>query len=273
MTGLLRYASQSHAPLANNPKHNAAARHALVHYPTGAIYSFVPKNACSTMRLSMAIANNCIADAKDYAWIHRNNDTFAASLPELVRAPVSFVILRCPHRRLASVFLDKIVGRERDMWDLLRHSGEAFDPDTISFRTFVALLNRPALLALNIHWRPQISFLVYQDYTHWFALEHFRTAAHQLKEDLGLEVVDARALTQHGSDYQKTLQEGHFFDTPAWQVAEMKRDHKIPHLRCFYDDALASDVAGLYAEDLQLYARHCDARDLLYPTPSEEPNQ
>lgn len=273
MTGLLRYASQSHAPLSNNPKHQNAARHALVHYPTGAIYSFIPKNACSTLRLSLAVANGCIADEKDYAWIHRNNDTFAANLSEMVRAPLSFVVLRCPHARLASVFLDKIVGRERDMWDLLRHSGEAFDPDIITFRAFVDLLKNPALLALNIHWRPQIGFLAFQDYTHWFALERFDAVGPILKNTLGLDIFDARALTQHGSDYQKTLQEGHFFDTPAWQVAEMKREHKTPHLRCFYDDALASDVAALYAQDMQLYAQHCDAHDLLYPALREEPNQ
>ena len=88
-----------------------AASHALKIYKTGAIDTFIPKNACSTMRLSVAIANCCIADASGFEWIHNNNDTFRANLEDLIRATYTFVILRDPFVRLASCFLDKIVPR------------------------------------------------------------------------------------------------------------------------------------------------------------------
>lgn len=128
MTGLLRYARGEEVALSQNGAHGFAAQHALVHYTSGAVYSFIPKNACSTMRYSMAIANNCISGPEDWTWIHKNNGTFVATLPELVRAPYSFVILRCPHARLASVFLDKIVDRTPELWQLYRKMRDGFTP-------------------------------------------------------------------------------------------------------------------------------------------------
>ena len=80
---LFRFARTSHAGLHANARHQLAAGHALRIYHSNAIYSFIPKNACSTMRLSLAIANCCIRDAADFNWIHQNNATFSANLEAL----------------------------------------------------------------------------------------------------------------------------------------------------------------------------------------------
>ena len=56
---LLKYVQSDTGNLRLNPKHQVAASHALNIYSSGAIYTFIPKNACSTMRLSLAIANGC----------------------------------------------------------------------------------------------------------------------------------------------------------------------------------------------------------------------
>ena len=265
MTGLLRYARTEDVPLPQNKAHAFAAHNALVHYPSGAIYSFIPKNACSTLRYSMAIGNNCIAGPEDWTWIHDNNGTFSATLPELVRAPFSFVVLRCPHARLASVFLDKIVDKTPELWRLHRLTRDGFDPDALTFRDFVALLDKEDLLKVNIHWRPQEDFLVYERYSHVFALERFREAVPILKEEIGFAVQDARALTGHGTDRVEMIREGCFADTPISELAQMKRGGSLPAHAQLYDAALARQVAALYAGDLTLYAAHLDAQLLSFP--------
>lgn len=112
MPRFLKYATDSFGPLAQNHSHQLAQSHALCIYESDAIYSFIPKNACSTMRLSIARANGCIRKIKDFNWIHKNNSTFSASLSELAKARYSFVFLRDPFSRLVSVYFDKIVSRD-----------------------------------------------------------------------------------------------------------------------------------------------------------------
>jgi hypothetical protein len=264
MTGLLRYARQEAVALKANAAHGFAARHALVHYPSGAVYSFIPKNACSTLRYSLACANNCINDPQDWVWIHPNNATFAATLPELVRAPFSFVILRCPHARLASVFLDKIVDKTPELWQLYRLSRDGFDPDTLTFRDFVALLCDADKLNSNIHWRPQVDFLVYETYTHVFALERFSTIAGTVRAAIGFDILDARTLTGHGTDAVDLIRKGAFADTPLHMLAAMKRDGQLPAHARLYDDRLARKVASLYAADMNIYAKNLGPKDLTF---------
>ena len=107
----LKNSSSSYANLNQNPSFKFANNHALMIYNSDALYTFIPKNACSTMRLSLAMANGCISDTKDYNWIHKNNATFVVNLVEIIKAKYTFVILRDPFRRLASVYIDKIVDR------------------------------------------------------------------------------------------------------------------------------------------------------------------
>lgn len=179
-----------------NKAHVFAADHALCAYPSGAVYSFIPKNACTTLRVSLAMANGCIAGARDWTWIHNNNRTFIASLRDLAAASFTFTILRCPHARLASVFLDKFVGRRPEFWRLHAATRDRLHPETSTFRDFVALLDDPELLNHDMHWRPQVDFLVYDDYDLWVPLERFADHAPQIEEGAGLRIVDARALTR-----------------------------------------------------------------------------
>lgn len=265
MTGLLRHARSEICALAQNDAHRFAAHHALVHYPTGSVYSFIPKNACSTLRFSLALANNCIAGSEDWTWIHNNNGTFSASLPDLVRAPYSFVVLRCPHARLASVFLDKIVDKTPELWQLYRLTRDGFDSDRLSFREFVGLISEDEFLKANIHWRPQEDFLVYERYSRVFALEAFREALPVLREEMQFDVQDARALTGHGTDQVELIRSGTFADMPLAELAEMKRAGRLPAHAQLYDAALSRQVADLYAMDLDLYRAYLDPQMLSFP--------
>ena len=263
---LLRYARDSIAPLGQNPAHKHAAEFALTHYASGAVYSFIPKNACSTLRLSLAIANGCIAGPKDFAWIHKNNATFRADLKGLSTAPYSFAILRCPYRRLASAFLDKIVARTAEFWQLHRALGDQLDPDTLTFRGFVETITPRGLLKSNVHWRPQVDFLVYKSYDDLFRMEDFPAIAPRLEERIGLELVDARPLTAHGTDRMTPI-EGDHADTPGHVLLEMRRQGNVPTHASLYDSDLVAQVATLYRQDLNFYGTHFGAKgtdDLLF---------
>lgn len=264
MTGLLRYARHEMVRLDLNKAHGFAANHALVHYASGAVYSFIPKNGCSTMRYSLALANHCIDGPEHWTWIHPNNITFAATFPELVRAPYSFVILRCPHARLASVFLDKIVDKTPELWQLYRLSWDGFDPDALTFRDFVQRIADKDTLKSNVHWRPQVDFLVYETYTQVFALENFGAAIKTLKDDIDFTVEDARALTGHGTDAVRLLETGDFADTPVAELAAMKRGGTLPAHARLYDNDLAHQVAGVYARDMAFYTDHLDVKQLTF---------
>jgi hypothetical protein len=266
---LLRYARHDLAPLHRNPEHGFAADHALVAYPSGAVCSFIPKNACSSLRVSLAIANGCIAGPEDWTWIHHNNMTFRASLRDLATAPFTFVLLRCPHARLASVFLDKIVGLRHELWFLHRATREGFDPETFTFHDFVTLLEEPELLELDIHWRPQTAFLVYEEYDLWVPMEDLRAHLPAIESGAGLTWVDARGLTGHGTDRVETLP-GVFSDMPVHELAALRRAGQGPAHAGLYDDDLAARVARLYSGDGRLYRARFGPEGLLFPNTFED---
>jgi hypothetical protein len=263
---LLKYAQLDTGNLIHNQRHQVAASHALKIYKTGAIYTFIPKNACSTMRLSLAIANCCIADASGFEWIHDNNNTFRADLEDLVRATYTFVILRDPFMRLASYFLDKIVSQARSAQRLRELVQLDLDLDAITFADFANFLNDATVRAGNMHWRPQTDLLVYDQYDDYFAFENFTAAAAAIRDRAGLEVVDARPLTAHGLDQYRLLPAGvDHSRTPVREIARMKRDGDCPDPRSLFTQPIVQSLAHLYADDLQLYAEKTGLPTLFPP--------
>ncbi|MEM9011360.1 MAG: sulfotransferase family 2 domain-containing protein [Pseudomonadota bacterium] len=250
---LLRHTSSTREALAHNAAHQFAASHALLVFRTGAVYSFIPKNGCTTLRYSLALANGCIADAEDFSWVHKNNATFAANLREIACAPFSFVVLRDPLARLASVYLDKIVARRPQAWGLLDTMAEGTDPDTLTFRKFVEVLMQPYMLALDIHWRPQVDFLVYEHYDAVIRLEALSEAAPMLAERAGLELMDARALSGHGNDRYEAIAPGMYADLSPAEIRAMRAEGKTVALLDLYDAGLRRIVSRKYADDVALY--------------------
>ena len=255
--------------LGANEAHTFAAGHALVCYASDAIYTFIPKNACSTMRVSLANANGCIDGTENWTWIHPNNRTFAATLRELVTARFTFVILRCPYARLASVFLDKIVSKTPEFWSLYRLENDEIDESALTFRDFVKAIAKPENLRANIHWRPQEDFLVYEEYDAYYPLEQFKASIPHIERESGLSIIDARPLTRHGTDRFELLSGKCFADTPLAELADMKRVGKSPAHESLYDAALVDRVAEIYTADIELYLSRFGPADLLFP-PKED---
>lgn len=259
----LKYSNSSLSTLHQNGKHNFAMNHSMMLYGKNALYSFIPKNGCSTLRLSTAIENGCIDDIAQGHWIHANNQTFNATLGQALKVDYSFVVLRCPFRRLASVYLDKFVAKEPDAWQYRDNLQRKVELDDLTFRDFVLSLKNPAILNSNIHWRKQGDFLLFEEYSDYFALEKFSDAIRILKEKIDFDVVDARSLTNHGTHKYQMLDEPCFADTSAFDIALMKRQGQCPSHAALYDKALYALVDELYQSDIQLYKDKCKASDLL----------
>jgi hypothetical protein len=249
---LLRYTRNNLESLANNAAHQFASRYALAIYNSDAVYSFIPKNACSTMRYTIGMANGAIADAADFNWIHANNLTFRASLAELAKAKYTFAILRDPYLRLGSCYLDKMVDQTVVAWQYHALTNYRTPPAALTFREFVAGLK--SRLRANEHWRPQLDFLVYRDYDDFFCLEAFSEAVHTLRQRIGLEIRDARPLTKHGTDqFEPLAGDESFADTPAHAIAALKRTGRMPRIARLYDAALIAEVGRMYAADIAFY--------------------
>jgi hypothetical protein len=247
-----RYARQSTAPLARNEAHQFAAAHAMSIYQAQAVYSFIPKNACSTLRYSIALANGCISDDTDVNWIHNNNETFRATLAELATARYSFVILRDPFRRIASCFLDKFVDRRPEAWRYVEALGHTVDLAQLTFRQFVTGASR--CLRADQHWRPQIDFLVYEQYDDWYCVEDFDRAIATLDSKIGFLAKDTRDLLRHGTEqYRIVASSEHFSDVRSLDIANLKQQGQIPTVESLFDDEIIHLMRSMYGDDFMIY--------------------
>ena len=113
----LKNARLQYSPISDNKSYIFSLKHALSIYPIDAIYTFIPKNACSSLRYSTAIANGFIQDIGDLDWIHKNNIAFMPTQREIALAKYTFVVLRCPFTRVASCFFNQVVDGEVDFKD------------------------------------------------------------------------------------------------------------------------------------------------------------
>lgn len=253
----LRYGTAVHSSIIRaNPQHNFAHTHAMLIYDSNAIYSMIPKNGCTTMRVSIAKANGIISGNSNWEWIHQNNDSFRPSFKDLALASYRFTVLRCPYSRLVSCFLDKIVKRTPDAVQFLKAAKTGVELEFLTFRRFCDEIARPAVRASNIHWRSQVDFLVYSDYDDYFCFENFSKIAAQLNARIGFAMIDARPMARHDSSHY-TITHGatSYADAPITHLEAMMLNGFYPSPDCFYDDTLRALVAQAYEADFALYRR------------------
>jgi hypothetical protein len=262
MPRVFRYSHQNYCTLKANKKHNFAQQFALNIYPSDAIYTFIPKNACSTMRTSLAVENGCIKDSSDFNWIHQNNHTFTANLSELAKAKYTFAILRCPFSRLLSVYLDKILNRNNPAWGYVDLHKRKIDIEDITFEFFAKSMCKERVRNSDIHWMPQTNFLVYEDYDDYFAFEEFPRLTEVLKDKIGLDLVDARPLTKHGSDGYRKLTKRNPYKRGPLELLDYKSQGFIPSIKTMYSDELVACVARAYKSDIALYKRKIGPENL-----------
>jgi len=270
MNRQLRFARLSNENVQQNGAHSFAHRRALAVYGLGGVYTYIPKNACSTLRYSLAIHNGYLRPGDDPEWIHNNNATFIADRRLLAEAEYTFVVLRCPYRRLVSAYLDKVVGASVLARVLVAKSGAPEDieavraPDihALSFADFARICLSPPSGAVDSHWYPQINCLVYEDYDDWFSVEAFDKATETLARH-GLVVHDTRDRIAHSTASLEKI-EGRFANVPAGELYRMKLAGQVPLYESLYDDETRVVVAQNFASDIAVYRDKLGPEGLMF---------
>lgn len=209
----------------------------------GIVYSMIPKNACSTLRLSIAITRGFINDVSEYKWIHF---TWSKLRAERIRGLKSFVVLRNPFDRVASVFLNKLAYLRDETVENLPNS---LGGDDISFSQFVRALQDPKTLQANVHWAPQYEFL-FQPLHRYDLVTTIHDIDHVF-EWAGLQKVDARPYTQHGTDQFDTVS-GDFFNVSAKELKTMMSRGQCPTYKGMYNCELRHIIGLTYKHDFNL---------------------
>ncbi len=228
--------------------HAFAMRHALT-IPSGIIYSYIPKNACTSLRFAAGIANGFKADP---IALQNIQACIQASLAEVRNAEYTFVVLRCPYRRLASMFLDKALN-ESWRFNLLRPRFIRRLPariDHLTFRSFVQKLEKRGALMIEHHWAPQSVFLVYSKYDDYFSVERADQAFALLRKRFPIE--DTRDHTRHSTIGLEKV-EGNFSNTTVQELRRLRDAGKAPAYEGMYDSATRKVFDRLFRIDIDLY--------------------
>jgi len=256
---LLKNARQQHSngfKVSENKLYKFSSNHLLSIYPINAVCTFIPKNACSTLRFSIAIANGFIRDIKDVQWIHNNNGTFRASQREASVASYTFVVLRCPFTRIASCFLDKIVD------EIIFFNDKMGNKVNFNFYEFLLQIKSQQRIDREQHWRNQSDFLHYEKYDDYFSLELFSEAITSL-EAQGFKVSDTRESIKHGISSLNTL-DGDFSKMKAEQIKKMKEKGSAPNYKSMFSREEIDLVKDIYKDDINLYKSHFGESKLLF---------
>lgn len=266
------YANAQTVPLLQNTHHNFALGQTMRVFSSSACFSWIPKNACSTMRFSIAKANGCVSDLSDINWIHPNNKSFNATTETAFMSDYTFVILRCPYQRLFSAFMDKFVNMDIQAWLLSNSRNRSFHPHNLTFRTLLAELRKIPPRGYDIHLRMQSHFLLFKQYDDYFRFEDFNQMAQIVEAKAGLKIIDTRDVLQHdttslrlATDFESPM------DISAAALLEQRRKGVIPDPRTMFDAQIAREVKAMYADDFDLYEQKfgksdmmqfCDAREV-----------
>ena len=253
---LLKNARLKHSQVNENSLHNWSSNYALSIYPINSVYTFIPKNACSTLRFSIAIANGFIKDLKDIQWIHNNNLTFRSTQREVSVASFTFVVLRCPYTRIASCFLDKIVD------EIIFFNDEMGNKVNFNFYEFLLEIQSQHPSEREQHWRNQSDFLHYEKYDEYFSLELFSEAIASLAAH-GLKVHDTRESIKHGISSLNNL-DGDFSKVKAVEIKKMKEEGSAPNYKSMFSKQEIDLVKDIYKDDINLYKSHFGESELLF---------
>jgi len=253
---ILKNARLENVPVHQNNLYTFSSRYTLSIYPLDAICTFIPKNACSSLRFSIAIANGFIKDINDIKWMYLNNQTFISTQREIVRAMYTFVVLRCPYTRVASCFLDKFVGQRINYNDA---SGKKL---SINFNEFLLIIKSQVRTERDEHWRNQSDFLHYENYDDYFSLELFSKAIDSLN-NRGFKVYDTRQELKHNLSQYKRVS-GDFSKMKDIDLKKMNDEGIAPDYKSMFGIEEIELVKEIYNDDINLYKTLFGDSELLF---------
>ena len=256
-------------------KERLSRRHALHIEAKQAVCTYIPKNACSTLRFSVAIANGMPRNDATQAYIHTRMPAMVASRQELAHSTYAFVILRCPFRRIASAFLDKAAVEDSRARALFPRHRSLLDSSAkkrtatadlqakvmaLTFSDFLEQLRTCPSHLIDPHFRPQTDFLIKQGYSQYFAVESMPLAEATLREKLGFQLID---LSHHAiGKLAKTSVDAS--NLTISELIDIKASGHAPHYTSLFTSATRRVVETFYAADIALYKRQFGSEALLF---------
>ena len=242
-----------------NKEHNFAKKFTLYNFSNSSLCTFIPKNACTSLRFSFALSNGFVRGIEDINWIHSNNDSQKVSEKELINCSYTFVVLRSPFTRLSSYFLDKIVGNSQDVAKEDESYKKTildsnFDPENLTFEKFVNIMwENPKLIYKDIHTIPQIEFLLFNDYDKWVALENLSKELNEVEENSGIKFFDTRKSVNNTTYRGEINNTKYFGDINIKSLRDLKSKKIFPSHQMLYSPETAYKCLHLYISDIFLY--------------------
>lgn len=162
--------------------HRNISEFALFYDSLNVSYSYIPKNACTSLKLSLGVHDGTMDASASPHGLERAYITHSYAPHMRARR---FIVFREPFGRIVSAYLDKITRPVEDFaWsvcaDILRnqrgvraeHVAEYIQSgETPSFAEFVRYLSVRSDEQLNEHWRSQCAFYTFDWYDGVFPLE------------------------------------------------------------------------------------------------------
>ena len=239
-----------------NEAHEFARKSTIIHIKSGSVITWIPKNASSNIRYSVAHDNGVISGIHDISWIHKNNHTFNASNKELLQAKNSFVILRNPFKRLLSFYLDKVCHTDESGNDTSYDDAKRLfnTNESTTFEEFVEIIyQKPMLISKDIHTRQQCDFMIYKKYCDYYSVERLGDAIDSIYKKTGLKLEDIRARNSIFTTKGKEKVDSIRHNTTAAEINNCMNMNKSPISESMFTEDMIGKVASLYLPDVILY--------------------
>ena len=243
----------------NNQAHVFAQQRTLLHLKSNSVCTWIPKNACSNMRFSIALDNGVISSKCEIGLIHNIHESLCASNKELLQAKYSFVILRNPFKRLLSFFLDKICHKSslaendtsyQEAQDLFNVTAETTFEDVLSL-----IRDNPEITELDQHIKPQIDFLIYKEYDDYYPFEMFPVFKSDIEEKIKLEIIDTREFnTIHTTIGLKNTDKINA-QTPVSEINAYLNKGERPIALNMFTNKMIKEASYIYFNDILFYLK------------------
>jgi len=233
-------------------------RDAVVSDSMKMVYFPLPKSACTLFSTFLALNTEGCEDFDPvrqgvHGYRLRNpalqlRDFRVLTDPDYFR----FTVVRDPHSRLVSAFLDKMV---KPLGAGTRSDGVGSAVTDLSFEMLVESLCRMSDAAIEKHFRPQVAFIRNVSLDHIGVFDELEVTFRLFRERFAIDIeaevaekVRSPKRTQYAKD--ESAEFGYLGDMPVRELVALKQ---LPTAECFYNDRLHAMVAERYSEDLDIY--------------------
>lgn len=234
----------------------------LISKKIGISCTWIPKNMCSTLKLSFCVAEGIISESmipgfqRNPHWIH--NWTWPVepkSHFDLIDFPETFVVVRNPSMRLRSALVEKVCYQDDDayrssIFEMLNvYSLYVKKPvDEMTYADLIKLLQLTPDRLIDEHFRSQVSFLS-GEYSRVFKFEN----SNEIQEYLVSKGMPIYTVDKHSPAGEQTFEVG--LESKVNEVRSLHRSNStaLPKFDIAIENSINQLVVDRYRHDLSLW--------------------